>query len=142
MPDLSLQVKAKPASSGVSSGRRSACQCLYPAESKRGLPSLSLPRQQAQGEQHQETKTSPPPFGHPCCPRFTWPWAMHPREEPVLGKSQQGVLGLVASLPVAARPPVTLTRPQSWEKLICLCSPARGKAMSAAVRKARNLSRC
>lgn len=25
-----LQVKASPASSGVSSGRRSACQCLYP----------------------------------------------------------------------------------------------------------------
>lgn len=54
MPDLSLQVKAKPASSGVSSGRRSACQCLYPAERKHGSGSLCLPPQQAQGEQHQE----------------------------------------------------------------------------------------
>lgn len=40
MLDLSLQVKAKPASSGVSSGRRSACQCLYPAENKQGSPCL------------------------------------------------------------------------------------------------------
>lgn len=29
---LSLQVKPSPASRGVSSGRRSACQCLYPGE--------------------------------------------------------------------------------------------------------------
>ena len=27
-----LQVKARPASRGVSSGRRSACQCLYPED--------------------------------------------------------------------------------------------------------------
>lgn len=67
MLDLSLQVKAKPASSGVSSGRRSACQCLYPAESKHGSASLSLPWQQAQGEQHQETKTSFLSLGHLCC---------------------------------------------------------------------------
>lgn len=31
-----LQVKASPASSGVSSGRRSACQCLYPDGNERG----------------------------------------------------------------------------------------------------------
>lgn len=47
MLDLSLQVNAKPASSGVSSERRSACQCLYPAENKQGSPCL--------GEQKLET---------------------------------------------------------------------------------------
>ncbi len=30
-----LQVKASPASNGVSSGRRSACQCLYPDEERK-----------------------------------------------------------------------------------------------------------
>lgn len=119
MLDLSLQVKAKPASSGVSSGRRSVCQCLYPAGSKQGHPLIPVT---APG--HRDITPAPPDT---CCPSsFTWPWIKHPREEPTLGKCHHS-----ETLPHLQphRPTLKLG------KAPCPGNPAGGKAESAAGRR-------